>query len=113
MKTITEGASNMSNSTGFRLKSPPHIGGFVKHEIIEPLALSVTQAASILGVTRPTLSALLNERAALSADMALRLEKAFGVSMDTLMSMQNTYDIAKARAREKEILVAPYQRALA
>jgi addiction module HigA family antidote len=60
-------------------------------------------------VTRAALSALLNERAALSPDMALRVEKAFGVSMDTLMRMQNSCDIADARRREAEIEVAPYR----
>lgn len=98
----------MEKHTGFRLMAPPHIGSFIKHEIIQPLELSVTDAAAALGVTRPALSALLNQRASLSADMALRIEKAFGVSMETLMRMQNSYDIAKARARENEILVARY-----
>jgi addiction module HigA family antidote len=98
----------MSAPTGIRMKSPAHPGGFVKHEIIEPLELSVTDAARVLGVTRPALSALLNERANLSPEMALRIEKAFGVSMDTLMRMQNSYDIAQARKREGEIDVAPF-----
>ncbi len=99
----------MSKSQGFRMKAPSHPGGFVKLEIIEPLGLSVTDAARALGVTRPALSALLNERAALSPEMALRVEKAFGVSMDTLMRMQNSYDIAKARKREGEIKVARFK----
>ena len=73
----------MNAMTGIRMKSPSHLGGFLKTEIIEPLGLSVTAAAGVLGVTRPALSALLNERAALSSDMALRVEKAFGVSVDT------------------------------
>jgi antitoxin HigA-1 len=98
----------MSASTGIRMKNPAHPGGFVKHEIIEPLDLSVTGAARVLGVTRPALSALLNERADLSPEMALRIEKAFGVSMDTLMHMQNSYDIAQARKREGEINVARF-----
>lgn len=98
----------MDENTGFRLKAPPHIGSFIKHEIIAPLALSVTDAAAALGVTRPALSALLNQRSSLSADMALRIEKAFGVSMETLMRMQNSHDIAKARARENEILVVRF-----
>ena len=98
----------MTNATGLRLKAPSHLGGFVKHEIIEPLGLNVTDAAQVLGVTRPALSAFLNKRASLSPDMALRIEKAFGVSMDTLMRMQGSFDIAKARARESEIVVAPY-----
>jgi addiction module HigA family antidote len=80
--------------TGIRLKSPSHPGGLIKTEIIEPLGLSVTHAAQVLGVTRAVLSSLLNERSSLSSEMALRLEKAFGVSMDTLMRMQNSYDIA-------------------
>lgn len=91
-----------------RMKNPAHPGGFVKSEIIEPLGLSVTDAARALGVTRPALSALLNERAHLSPEMALRIEKAFGVSMDTLMRMQNSYDIAQVRKREGEIQVAPF-----
>lgn len=98
----------MAANLGIRLKNPAHPGGFIKHEIIEPLRLSVTGAANVLGVTRATLSTLLNERAHLSSEMALRIEKAFGVSMDTLMRMQNTYDIAQARKREGEIKVAPY-----
>jgi antitoxin HigA-1 len=93
---------------GIRMKNPAHPGGFVKTEIIEPLGLSVTKAANVLGVTRPALSALLNERAALSPEMALRVEKAFGVSMDTLMRMQSSYDIAQARLRAAEIKVARY-----
>lgn len=98
----------MAADVGVRLKNPAHPGGFIKHEIIEPLGLSVTGAASVLGVTRATLSTLLNERAHLSSEMALRIEKAFGVSMDTLMRMQNSYDIVQARKREGEIKVAPY-----
>ncbi len=99
----------MSAIAGIRMKNPAHPGGFVKSEIIEPLGLSVTAAAEALGVTRATLSALLNERAHLSPEMALRIEKAFGVSMDTLMRMQNSYDIAQTRKREGAIQVAPFE----
>ena len=67
-------------------------------------------AAQVLGVTRATLSTLLNEHSQLSSEMALRIEKAFGVSMDTLMRMQNSYDIAQTRQREGAIKVAPFQR---
>jgi addiction module HigA family antidote len=94
---------------GLRMKNPAHPGGFVKSEIIAPLDLSVTEAAKVLGVTRPALSALLNERANLSPEMALRLEKAFGVSMDTLMRMQNSFDIAQTRKRSGEIRVARFK----
>jgi antitoxin HigA-1 len=103
----------MGATAGIRMKRPAHPGGFVKHEIIEPLELSVTAAAQALGVTRATLSTLLNERASLSPEMALRIEKAFGVSMDTLMRMQNSYDIAQTRARAGEIQVAPFGKATA
>jgi addiction module HigA family antidote len=90
------------------MKNPAHPGGFIRHEIVEPLGLTVTAASEALGVTRATLSTLLNERAHLSPEMALRVEKAFGVSMDTLMRMQNSYDIAQMRKRESEIKVSPF-----
>jgi antitoxin HigA-1 len=99
----------MSMIAGIRMKNPAHPGGFVKSEIVEALGLSVTAAAQALGVTRATLSTLLNEHSQLSPDMALRVEKAFGVSMDTLMRMQNSYDIDQARKRASEINVLPYQ----
>ena len=93
----------MKTSKNYRLKNPPHPGG-VKTEIIEPLKLSVTEAARALGVTRPALSALLNERASLSPEMALRIEKAFGVGMDTscecrIATILPRLDKGKARSR--------------
>ena len=91
-----------------RMAAPSHPGQFIRMEIIEPLGLSVTGAAKVLGVTRPALSALLNARASLSPEMALRLEKAFRVSMDTLLRMQAAYDIAQVRKREGEIKVARF-----
>lgn len=87
------------------MKNPPHPGRFVRTEIVDARGLTVTAAAEVLGVTRPALSAFLNGRARLSADMAVRFEKAFGVRMDTLMRMQNGWDIAQARRREAEIVV--------
>ena len=93
---------------GYRLANPPHPGGFVRTEIIEPLRLSVMAASAVLGVTRTALSTFLNERSALSPEMALRIEKAFGVPMETLMRMQNSYDIAQARRKEGAIDVARY-----
>ena len=86
-----------------RMARPSHPGQFTKMEFIEPLGLSVTEAAKVLGVARPTLSSLLNQRSALSPEMALRLEKAFGVKMDTLVRMQTACEIAEARRREGEI----------
>ena len=70
----------------------------------------MTDAARALGVTRPALSALLNERAALSSEMALRIEKAFGLSMETLMRMQNSFDIAEVRRRAGDIEVKRFVR---
>jgi antitoxin HigA-1 len=91
-----------------RTARPAHPGQFIRTEILEPLELSVTRAATILGVTRPALSALLNGRASLSPDMALRIEKAFGPKMDTLLRMQTAYDIAAARDRAGDIRVKRY-----
>jgi len=87
------------------MKNPCHPGDFIRTEIIEPVGLSVTAAAIALRVSRPALSSLLNGKADLSGDMALRIEKAFGVKMDTLMRMQAAYDIAQTRKREKKIHV--------
>jgi addiction module HigA family antidote len=91
-----------------QMKSPSHPGAFLKLMVLEPLGLTVTQAAGALGVTRPALSALLNGRSALSAEMAIRVQKAFGVDMETLMRMQNAYDIAEARKRAGAINVRRY-----
>lgn len=99
----------MTAGQDIRMKAPAHPGGFVKSEILEARELSVTRAAQALGVTRAALSAFLNERARLSPEMALRIEKVFGVSMETLMRMQNSYDIAQARTREGEITLARFQ----
>jgi addiction module HigA family antidote len=85
------------------MKNPPHPGDFIRSEIIEPAGLSVTAAAAALQVSRPALSSLLNGKAGLSGDMALRIEKAFGVKMDTLVRMQASYEIAQTRKREKQI----------
>lgn len=87
------------------MKNPPHPGDFIRTKIIEAAGLNVAAAAIALGVSRPTLSSLLNGKSDLSEDMALRLEKAFGVKMDTLMRMQSSYDIVQTRKREKQISV--------
>lgn len=89
--------------------NPVHPGGFIRTEIIEAHELTVTAAAKVLGVSRPALSNLLNEHTDLSAEMALRIEKAFGVRMDTLMRMQGAYDVAQVRKRENEIRVRRHQ----
>src|SRR5712691_6622794 len=102
MKTITEEKT-------MRMLNPIHPGRCLRTEIIEAYGLTVTSAAKILRVSRPTLSSLLNAKADLSGEMALRFEKAFGVDMDTLMRMQNSYDIARTRGREKQIRVERYK----
>lgn len=87
---------------------PAHPGAFVRMEILEELDLSVTRAAGMLGVRRATLSHLVNEKSAVSPEMALRIEKAFGVSMDTLLAMQAWYDGYVMRQRAADIEVEPY-----
>ena len=91
-----------------RMLNPPHPGTFVRSEVIEPLGLSVSAAARVIKVARPTLSTLLNGNADLSREMALRLEKALGVDMETLMRMQSSYGIARTRQRESRIRVPRY-----
>ena len=88
--------------------TPSHPGDFIRTEVIEELGLSVTKTAEILGVRRATLSDLLNGKAALSPEMALRIEKGFDVSMDMLLRMQAWYDASRMRARAGEISVQRY-----
>jgi addiction module HigA family antidote len=95
------------------MRNPVHPGEFIRAEILAPLGLSVTAAAPALGVTRQALSNLLNGQADLSGDMAVRIEKAFGVRMDTLMRMQSSFDIARTRQRAKSITVRRYRRSAA
>ena len=89
--------------------TPSHPGDFIRTEIIEELGLSVTKAARVLGVRRATLSDLLNSKSSLSPEMALRVEKAFGTSMDMLLRMQAWHDAAQMRARSADIQVDRYQ----
>ena len=87
---------------GIRLNmTPPHPGDFIRTEVIEELGLTITKAAGILGVRRATLSDLLNGSASLSPEMALRIEKAFGIGMDMLLRMQAWHDASQMRARAK------------
>jgi antitoxin HigA-1 len=86
-------------------KNPTRPGDFIRTEIIQPAGLSVTAAATALKVSRSALSSMLNGKSNLSGDMALRIEKAFGVKMDTLVRMQSSYDIARTRLRGRQIRV--------
>lgn len=94
------------------MNNPPHPGVFIKEEVIDPLDLTVTEAAKILKVTRPALSKMLNGRASLTPEMALRLEKAFGINMDTLTRMQTSFDIARVRKEANKIQVKRYEPAV-
>ncbi len=80
-----------------------HPGPWLKEEIVKPHGLTVTQVSELLDVSRLNMSLFLNGRASLSAVMALRIEKAFGISADTLLRMQAAYDLAQARLREGEL----------
>jgi len=82
-----------------------HAGLWLKAEIVDPSGVSVAALARHFGVSRQALSTLLNGHASLTADMAIRFEKAFGVRADTLLRMQTTYDLAQARANEGDIAV--------
>lgn len=89
--------------------APPHPGAFIRDEVLDELHLSISQAAEVLGVRRATLSDLVNGSAALSAEMALRVEKAFGVDMEMLLQMQAWHDAHAMRSRAREIDVKRYQ----
>jgi addiction module HigA family antidote len=90
------------------MKDPQHPGVLLYEEILEPLGLSVTEAARILGTGRQALSALVNGRAALSADMAIRFEKGFGVDAGVLLRMQAQHALAEVRRRSRSIKVRRY-----
>ena len=82
-----------------------HPGDWLKSEVVDPHGVSINRLAACFHVTRQTLTNLLNGHTGLSADMAIRFEKAFGINADTLMRMQTTFDMAQARARADDILV--------
>ena len=90
------------------MKNPPHPGDLIKTEVVEALGLNVSKAADILKVRRATLSDLLHGKAALTPEMALRIEKAFGPEMDHLLRMQLAYDVAKTRKHARDISIKRY-----
>ena len=91
------------------MANPPHPGDIVKYECLEPLGLTVSSAAKGLGVSRQALSNVINERAGVSVDMAIRLSKAFGSTPETWLGMQMAYDLWHARDRAKQIKVKRFK----
>ena len=87
------------------MKNPPHPGLAVRHDCLEPLELSVTEGARVLGVTRQALNNLVNGKSGISPEMAIRLAKAFGSSPETWLGMQTDHDLAQVRKREGDIKV--------
>jgi addiction module HigA family antidote len=87
------------------MKNPAHPGRIVRSACLEPLGLSVTEGAKILGVTRQTLTKIVNGKSGISAEMAIRLSKAFGNTAETWVLMQASYDLAQARKDENKIKV--------
>jgi len=88
-----------------RMKNPPHPGLSVRHDCLEPLGLSVAEGAKVLGVTRQAMNNLVSGKAGISAEMAIRLEKAFGGGAETWLRMQSAYDLAKAEKHARKIKV--------
>ena len=99
-KTITEGVLAM------RMHNPPHPGEIIKNLCLEPLGVTVTQAAEALGVSRKTLSAILNGRAGISPEMAVRLSITFDTSAESWLTQQTQYDLWHAEQRRKQLRVA-------
>ncbi len=93
------------------MQNPPHPGGIVSRQCLEPLGLSVTRAAEGLGVTRQALSDLVNGHAGVSTEMAVRLSKAFGSSPETWLGMQMAYDLWQVRERAEQITVERFDAA--
>jgi addiction module HigA family antidote len=91
-----------------RMHNPPHPGEIIRDQCLEPLALSVTDAAKGLGVTRKALSELLNGHAGVSPEMAIRLEKAFGSTAETWLRMQLAYDLWQAEQRAGDLKVTRF-----
>ena len=92
-----------------RMKKPRHPGEVIQTGVLEPMGLTITKAAQILRVRRATLSDLVNGKASLTPDMAIRIEKAFGPTMDHLLRIQTAYDIARTRAVAGDIQIERYQ----
>ena len=90
------------------MHNPPHPGGIIRRQCLEPLGLSVTRAARGLGVTRQALSELVNEHTGISIEMSIRLSKGFGSTPETWLGMQMAYDLWQAQERAEEIAVEEF-----
>ena len=95
-----------------RMKNPPHPGLSVRHDCLEPLGLSIAEGAKVLGVTRQAVNNLVTGKAGISAEMAIRLEKAFGGDAETWLRMQAAYDLAQAEKHTGKIKVRRIKDAL-
>jgi antitoxin HigA-1 len=95
------------------MKNPPHPGLSVRYECLEALGMSVTEGAKALGVTRQALNNVVNGKSGISAEMAIRLTKAFGSTPEMWLRLQAAYDLAQARKRENKIKVRRVRRRLA
>lgn len=95
-----------------RMKNPPHPGLSVRHDCLEPLGLSIAEGARVLGVTRQAMNSLVSGKAGISAEMAIRLEKAFGGGAETWLRTQAAYDLARAEKHAGKIKVRRVKDAL-
>jgi len=94
-----------TGKTAMPMKNPAHPGRIVRSACLEPLGLSITGGAKVLGITRQTLTKIVNGKSGISAEMAIRLAKAFGSTAETWVRMQAAYDLAQARKDESKIEV--------
>ena len=99
------GYLKLPSEATMRMKNPPHPGLSVRYDCLEPLGLSVSEGAKILGVTRQAMNNLVSGKAGISAEMAIRLEKAFGGGAETWLRMQAAYDLAQAEKHAAKIKV--------
>src|SRR5207249_7233669 len=103
--TLNSSITTREDENTMSMKNPVHPGRIVRHDCLEPLGLSVTAGAKVLGVTRQTLTKIVNGRSGISPEMAIRLTKAFGSTEETWLRMQLAYDLAAARKDESKIKV--------
>jgi addiction module HigA family antidote len=103
---LLEARHDIRTVVAMRMHNPPHPGEIIKALCLEPLGVTVTQAAEALGVSRKTLSAILNGRAGISPEMAVRLSIAFGTSAESWLNQQTQYDLWHAEKRRKQFRVA-------